>query len=148
MKRQLLFLIIVIAITWFSSCKKDDGSTGPPPSSTIAEVEPNDNTPQALGTLGSTDLTVSGSAANASDIDLYSIALDGGGNLYARISWSGGSDLDLGVMNTNRVMINFQDTGNNPERCTLPSLSTGTYIIQVTSKTTTATSCTLTIGKR
>lgn len=147
MKRQFVFFTLVLTLALVSSCKKESGSTAPP-SGGIQETEPNDNTPQALGTLGTSDLAVNGSTANANDVDLYSIVLDSNGNLYVAVSWSGGSDLDLGVMNGSQVMINYQDTGANPERCTLPSLSAGTYILHVTSKTASATSYTLTVGRR
>lgn len=149
MNRKFIFCLIVVAATWSSSCKKDSGPTGgPTPCQGIQEAEPNDNVAQSLGTLGATDLTVCGITANANDVDLYSIDFQGGGNLHVSVSWTGGSDLDLGVMNANRVMINFQDTGANPERCTLPSLSAGTYVIDVSTKTASATGYTLTIGRR
>lgn len=150
MRTQCALYFIAIIFLTTSGCKKDGGAPagpGPTPGG-IAEVEPNDNTPQDLGTLGTSDVTVNGSTANSNDVDIYAITLGTGGNLYASVSWSSGSDLDLGVMNPSGVMINFQDTGGNPEKCTLPSMATGTYRIQVTSKTATATSYTLTIGRR
>jgi len=149
MKRLFVFCLIVVPAVWISGCKKSSGPTGaPPPCQGTQEAEPNNNVPQSLGTLGATDLTVCGITANANDIDLYSIDFQGGGNLHVSVAWSGGSDLDLGVMNSNSVMINFQDTGANPERCTLPSLSAGTYQIHVSTKTASATGYTLTIGRR
>lgn len=149
MKSKFVLCLVVVVAAWISSCKKDSGpSGGSSPCQGIQEAEPNDNVPQSLGALGTTDITVCGITANASDVDLYSIDFQGGGNLHISVAWSGGSDLDLGVMNANNVMINFQDTGANPERCTLPSLSAGTYIVHVSTKTASATGYTLTMGRR
>lgn len=129
-------------------CKKSESPAGPPPPTTIQEAEPNDVSPQSLGTLGSTDLVVNGTAANASDVDRYAVTLSGLVTLHASVSWSGGGDLDLSVTNSNAIMLNHQDTGANPERCTLPSLQPGVYIIQVTSKSSSSTTYVLTIGPR
>ena len=118
----------------------------PPPSS--QEVEPNDVTPQALGTLGSTDIVFAGSCSSASDVDLFSVVVPSSTNVFVSTSWTGASDLDLAVLNSAKVFLNAQDTGVNPEQCTLGPLAAATYIIRVTEKSAAATPYTLTIGAR
>jgi len=142
-------MIAVSVLGCLSSCsKKDSAPTGPAPTAgAVQEIEPNDGTPQNLGTLGTSDITVSGTV-NAFDVDKFSIALGATVNLYASVGWQGSSDIDLGVMNQTGIMLSFQDSGAQPERCTLTARPAGVYIIQVTSKTSTATGYTLTIGSR
>ena len=136
----------------FSGCKKssteptDGGTSGTPTS--VTESEPNDVTPQALGTLGSSEITVSGTAANDKDIDRFSLALAGTTNLFVKVAWQGTSDLDLGIKNSVGIPITFRDTGGNPETCGLASSPGGSYILEVTSKQTSSTAYTLTVGKR
>lgn len=146
MKKLLLTTCIIIG--FLSGCsKKDSGSTGPILTGPM-EVEPNDQTAQALGTLGSTDYALSGSAANASDVDRYSIVTTGTINLFVSVSFAGGADLDVGIANGDGFLLVHRDTGNNPEGCTLAGRTAGTYNIEITSRTTAATQYTLTIGAR
>jgi hypothetical protein len=151
MKNSLLILVMSGLLGILPSCKKsDDGPTGPNlPLGTVAEVEPNDLTAQSLGTLGTSDASVAGSTASATDVDRYSITLSAVTNLHVSLTWQGGSDLNVGVMNTSSIMINYQGGSiSNPERCTLSSQPAGTYVIEVTSATAAATAYTLTIGSR
>lgn len=116
--------------------------------SPIQESEPNDVSPQSIGSLGTVDLFVAGEASSASDVDLYSIQLTVATNMFISVSWQSAADLDLGIMNANRIMINAQNTSANPERCTLGGLPAGTYIVQITSHTQSSTAYSLTIGPR
>jgi hypothetical protein len=132
--------------------KKDSGPTGPgsggPPPGTIQEIEPNDVTAQSLGALGSTDITVAGTATNGVDVDRYSIILNGQANLFAMVSWQGSADLALWVTLPNGIPLTLKDSGVNSESCVLPARPAGAYVIQITSKQSNATAYTLTIGTR
>jgi hypothetical protein len=132
MKVFRLVFICLLLIGTIAGCKKDDSSPAAPPpaSGTVTEVEPNDQTAQALGALGTTDVTVNGSGATVSDIDRYSIILGATTNLHADITWTGGGDLGVGIMNPAGIMLTFRNTGTSPRGCTL-SVPAGTYTIYV-----------------
>jgi hypothetical protein len=138
-----LFLLVM-----HGGCKtSDDGPVTPPGPQGIAEVEPNDAVPQALGTLGTSDLTVNGATAGTADEDWYSVTLASQTNLHASVDWGTG-DIDLGLTDASGIVVAFRDTGAKPERCTLPLRTPGTYRIRVSSKTGGAVAYTLTIGPR
>lgn len=147
-------LFVLFAFGLAPGCSKSDpgpagpdGSGGPPPGS-IQEVEPNDGTPQALRALDATDIVVSGMLANDKDIDRYSLTLNGQANLFAKVSWQGSTDIDLWVTLPNNIPLTIRDTGGNPESCVLTARTAGTYLIQITSKPSSATAYVLTIGLR
>ena len=149
---HIISLFLVFLLGFAAGCsKKDSGPTGPSggtQSGDFQEVEPNDFTPQGLGVLGNTDDNVAGSAANATDVDRYSITLNGQANLLAKVSWQGTADLDLWVTLPNGVPLVLKDTGGNTESCLLADRTAGTYVIQITSKQANATAYVLTIGVR
>ena len=151
MKDIRIVAMVLLVMGYLSGCSKsEDGGTPPaqplPPANT-QEAEPNDSSPQALGTLGSSDIVLRGSSASTGDVDRYSIVLGGTANLFASIAFTSG-DLDLAVQNSSGITLTFRDTGTQPEKCTLTARSAGTYIIQVTSKTASATEYNLTVGPR
>jgi hypothetical protein len=132
-----------------SGCGKSDKVTDPwPPSGSTGELEPNDATAQNLGVLGTADVVVAGTAASTTDVDQFVITLTQATNLGVQISWSGSSDLDVGVMNPSGFMVNFQDTGANPEHCTLPALDPGIYTVRAIAKSASGQKYVLTIGPR
>ena len=128
---KLVFMCLLLVGT-ISGCKKDDNGTSAPPVTpgTVNEVEPNDQTAQALGALGTADLTVSGSASLANDVDKYTITLGAVSNLHADITWTGGGDLGVGIMDPAGIMLTFRNTGASPRGCTL-SVPAGTYTIYI-----------------
>ena len=147
MKRFSILLAILLLLGIVAGCKKDSEPAAPP--SPASDVEPNDVTPQSLGTLGATDITTPGTTASDTDVDRFSVSIAAGTNLHVSVAWQGTSDLNIGVMNPNGIMISYQGgTAANPERCTLPSQGAGTYVIEITSTTAAATGYTLTIGPR
>jgi hypothetical protein len=152
MNPSTVVILLACCLVLSCGCQKDAGpaapSVPPPTSGTLQEVEPNNVTPQALGTLGTSDITVNGTMADGNDIDKYSIGLTGATNLLAKVSWQGSADLDLTVTNAVGIPLTIRDTGTNPESCVLPAQPAGTYIIQVTTKTAAATAYVLTIGPR
>ncbi len=147
MKQFTLMLLLSVSLGLIGGCKKESDGDDPVDPGSSAETEPNDVTPQSLGTLGTSDITFVANTANANDVDRFSIATTATLNLHAKIAFSSGADLDIGVQNANGIMLSFQDTGANPEQCTLAGRTAGTYIIEVTSKTG-AASYTLTVGAR
>jgi hypothetical protein len=96
-----------------------------------SEIEPNDETPQALGALAGSDILVAGSVSTVSDVDKYSVFLGSSTNLHVELLWTGGSDLDFGIMNPNGIMLTYRSNGTDPEQCTLAGLTPGTYTIYV-----------------
>lgn len=132
MKLLIGTAVILFVLATAPGCKKDDsGPTAPTVApGTVNEVEPNDQTAQALGALGTTDVTVNGSALSASDVDKYTITLGATTNLHADITWTGGGDLGVGIMNPAGIMLTFRNTGVSPRGCTL-SVPAGTYTIYV-----------------
>lgn len=152
MKRSTMAILLASCLGFSSGCQKDSGPAAPTvpqtASGTYQEVEPNDATPQAIGALGTSDVVVNGTMANGADVDKYSISLTGVANLLAKVTWQGVADLDLTIMSSNGIPLTIRDTGTNPESCLLPGQSASTYVIQVTTKTGTATSYSLTIGSR
>lgn len=145
MKSHVLLLVILVLVG-IAGCKKDEAGPAPGPAS---DIEPNDVTPQFLGTLGTADFVTPGITTSNTDIDRFSVTIAAGTNLHVAIAWQGTSDLNFGVMNPNGIMINYQGgTVANPERCTLPSQGAGTYVIEVTSQTAASTAYTLTVGPR
>jgi len=132
MKCFRLVFICSLLIGTITGCKKDDSGPAAPPvaAGTVNEVESNDQTAQALGALGTTDITVIGSTSTANDIDKYAIILGATTNLHADITWAGGGDLGVGIMNPAGIMLTFRNTGVSPRGCTL-SVPAGTYTIYV-----------------
>jgi hypothetical protein len=132
MKPFILAFICLLCIGTIPGCKKDAESTAPPTvaAGTVNEVEPNDQTAQALGVLGTTDVTVVGSASTTNDVDKYTVVLGATTNLHADITWAGGGDLGVGIMNPAGIMLTFRNTGVSPRGCTL-SVPAGTYTVYV-----------------
>lgn len=140
MKRIIGIACILGLLGVIAGCKKDDsGPTAPPPGApgTVNETEPNDQTGQAIGVLGTTDVTVNGSASSASDVDRYTITLGAATNLHADVTWTGGGDPGVGIMNTSGIMLTFRNTGASPRGCTIASLPAGTYTIYINANGTT-----------
>lgn len=140
------FSLIVILLLSLAGCKKE--STSEPPPST-SETEPNDLASQAnpLGTLGATDLQIGGVASSTNDVDRFSVIVPAAANMLASVSWQGAGDLDVAIQNASGINLTSRDSGLNPESCTL-AITPATYIVQVTSKSTTAIAYTLTVGQR
>jgi hypothetical protein len=149
MNRLLIVAALVALAAVLGGCPKDDAVTNPPsaPAGTLAEVEPNDMTPQSLGTLGAADIVIAGSTANANDVDRYSITLAGTTNLLVRDSASVAGEVMLSVMDGSSIMLTAR-RGASPQSCTLTGRTPGTYIIQVESSNTTAAGYVLRIGAR
>lgn len=149
MKRRLIVAVLVTFVAVLGGCSKNDAVTNPAPNpgGTVAEVELNDVTPQSLGTLGTADIVVSGSTANANDIDRYSITLTGTTNLLVKDSASVAGEIVLGVFNGSSIMLT-ERRGASPQSCTLTGRTAGTYIIQVQSSNTGASGYILRIGAR
>jgi hypothetical protein len=149
MKRRLIVAALVALATLPGGCTKDNVVTNPPstPAGTIAEVEPNDVTPQPLGTLGAADIIVTGSTANANDVDRYSLTLAGTTNLLVKDSALVAGEVMLSVMDGSSITLTAR-RGTSPQSCTLTSRTPGTYIIQVESSNTTASGYVLRIGAR
>jgi hypothetical protein len=134
----------------FAGCGggKSNQVTNPPVSgNTHTESEPNDATPQVLGTLATTDFVVGGSASSDTDVDLYRFTLTATSNIHATLAWSGGSDLGVALLDTNLALLHPVDTANNPETMTHNSWPAGSWVLRVNSHTAAATPYTLTLGK-
>lgn len=147
MKKILLPFVIVLVFGILSGCTKKSGDDPISPGGPT-ETEPNDLTPQSLGTLGTSDITMGGSTSGTADVDRYSVTATEAVNLHVSVSFASGADIDVGIENSNGIMLSHQDTGGNPERCTLAARPAGTYIVEVTSKTASAVQYTLTVGRR
>jgi hypothetical protein len=149
MNSRITYVLLLVLLVCSGCSRKESGPTEPsPPTTNATEVEPNDVTPQNLGPLGSTDIILSGSTSSQTDVDRFQITLATTANLHVSLSWPTAADLDVGVMSATGIMLNFQDTGGNPERCTLSSRPAGMYIVQVTSQTSGSSAYVLTIGLR
>lgn len=145
-------LVLLLAAAVLAGCS-DDSSTEPTPppgggGGTVTEAEPNDTAPQAAGTLRDSAIVITGSCASAADVDRFSFVLATQRTFNASLSWTGGADLDLGVTNSNGIMLAYRDTGGSPESCTLTSMAAGTYVLRVGSFTNQAQSYRLTITPR
>jgi len=154
MKRGLAILALT-AVLGVAGCGGGGGGGGdnpvaPGPSNgSIAETEPNDVTPQVLGTLGTTDKLVAGTAGGRNDVDYYRVTLAAPAAIHVALSWTGAQDLEVGISNENGVMIRNQDTPTgNPEQCTVTARPAGTYLVRVGSHSTSAVTYSLTIGQR
>jgi hypothetical protein len=139
---------LVLMVFWYGCSKSSTEPASPSGGGNVNEAEPNDLTPQALGGLGSSDYTVTGVTSSGTDVDRFSVTLSATTNFLAKVSWQGTGDLDLAIKNGNGISLTLRDTGTNPESCLLASSPPGTYVVEVTSKQTGATSYTLTIGPR
>jgi hypothetical protein len=152
MNSSTIAIFLASCLGLSTGCQKDSGPVAPSVPQTASgiyqEAEPNDATPQAIGALGASDIVVNGTMANGTDVDKYSISLTSVANLLAKVTWQGVGDLDLTIMSSNGIPMTIRDTGANPESCVLPGQSASAYVIQVTTKTGTATSYSLTIGPR
>ena len=151
MLRTLAVLIVAVALG--AGCGGGGGNNPAappgPPAGSIAEAEPNDVVPQALGSIDSTGRLVAGTASGQNDVDLYSVSLPASGNVFMSLSWSGTQDLEVGVTDVNGVVIRNQDTPTaNPEECTVTGRAAGTYIVRVGSRSGSAVSYLLTIADR
>ena len=148
--RSLLHgLLLGAAITLAGCGGGGSKSTSPPPPAGPTETEPNDFTPQSLGTLGTSDIVLTGSSASLADVDLYSATLATTGGLYVNLSWASGGDIELALGNASGVMVRrVYVTGATQARCQLAGLPAGTYNIRIASFTNTATAYTLTVGRR
>jgi hypothetical protein len=153
MRRSAVVLILSAAIV-LVGCSKDDGPpTAPappgPPAGSTPETEPNDAAPQALGVLSAKDLLVAGTSSTRSDVDYFSVTLDSIRSLHTSLTWTGSQDLEVGVTDVNGIMVRNTDTPTgNPEACTVGELPPGTYRVRVGSRSTSAVSYLLTIGRR
>jgi hypothetical protein len=144
-RRILSSLLIVATMLFLDGCKSDETTEPTPTPVGSAEVEPNDITANELGTLGTTALAVSGVTSGATDIDRFVVTVAAGTNLNASVSWQGSADLDLGFLDAQGIVLNYQRTTANPERCTLANRPAGRYILEVATPTSANTSYTLTI---
>lgn len=147
MKRIALLFVLVLVFGFISGCSKKGGDDPISPGGPT-ETEPNDQTPQSLGTLGTSDISMAGGTSGTGDVDRYSITTTEVVNLHVSVAFTNNSDIDVGIENSNGIMLSHQDTGGNPERCTLAARPAGTYIVEVTSKTASAVQYTLTVGRR
>lgn len=142
------FLTLIPFVLLVSGCGGGDSAPTAPIPGNPTETEPNDFTGQPLGTLSSTDIVVSGSAASAADVDLYTVTSAGPTALLVSLDWNTASDLELTISNASGVFVRHVDSGGHPEACTLSGLSAGTYTVRVGSWTGAATPYTLTLGQR
>ncbi len=142
----LTILLLSLALAGCGGGGGGSGSTSPPPGNT--EAEPNDFTSQSMGTLAGSDITFSGSAASAANVDLYRVTATGTTNLFVSLNWSNDNDLELSISNAAGIFVRTVDTAGHPETCTLPALPAGTYTIRVGSFSGTATPYTITVGSR
>jgi len=127
---------------------KSSGVTNPPVSgNTHTESEPNDATPQLLGTLASTDFVIGGTATSATDVDLYRLTLPSISNIHVTLAWSGSADLGVALLDTTLALFHQQDGAGNPEQMTHSNFPAGEWVLRVNSHTAAATAYTLTIGK-
>ena len=148
-KRTVRCLVAATLILALAGCGGGGGGvTGPGTDPNVHEAEPNDFTGQVVGALATTDITVTGGAANASDVDLYRVVLPGTTNLLVSLNWSGTNDLELSISNSAGVFVRTVDTAGRPETCTLAALPAGTYTIRVGSFASSNTNYTLTLGPR
>ena len=123
--------------------------TQPPTTQPRTEAETNDFTPQALGALSNLDFVVTGSAADSTDVDLYSVTSSAAVALLVNLDWTSfASDLELTISDQNGIFVRHVDTAGHPEACTLGGLPAGTYTIRVGSFTDAVTGYTLRIGRR
>jgi hypothetical protein len=153
MRARVGVAAIALAGAWLcAGCGGGPTAPEPPPPlppGAIAEVEPNDPTPQSIGVLDTADVVIGGVAAGRTDVDYYTVVLGTGGSIYTSLSWTGPPDLEVGVANTLGIMIHNQDSpGANPEVCTVTGLGPGTYRVRVGTRTAANTSYLLTIGRR
>jgi hypothetical protein len=142
----------VLAVWLCIGCGKSPTAPAPPtlPPGAIAEVEPNDPTPQAIGLLDTADVVIGGTASGRADVDYYTVVLNAPGSIYTSLSWTGAApDLEVGVTNASGIMIHNQDSPSaNPEACTVTGLAAGTYRVRVGTRTVANTFYLLTIGRR
>ncbi|MFN8586691.1 MAG: PPC domain-containing protein [Candidatus Eisenbacteria bacterium] len=144
--RMLLAMLLVLGA--LTGCGGGGGGGGPTTPSGNSETEPNDFTPQSIGTLAGADIVWSGSSAGQGDVDLYTVTITGATNLLVSLNWSGSNDLELSISNASGIFVRTVDTASHPESCTIPGLAPGTYTIRVGSFASTATSYSLTVGAR
>lgn len=146
--RHTLMLALLILSFALAGCGGGGGggTTSPPPGNT--EAEPNDFASQSMGTLAGSDITFSGSAASAADVDLYRVTVTGTTNLFVNLNWSNSNDLELSISNAAGIFVRTVDTAGHPETCTLPSLPAGTYTIRIGSFSDTTTPYSITVGSR
>ncbi len=106
--------------------------------------EPNGNF-QAAYSLSSTSNSISGSICS-SDIDYFKIYLSSGSTYRFTITWSGSTDLDLELYNSDQTNIQSSSGVSNTETITYYASSSGYYYIQVVHYTGNTVSYTLTTG--
>jgi hypothetical protein len=152
MIRDIAALCVVLAFC-VVGCGGGGGGGGTPPITgppgSIAEVEPNDPTPQAIGALGADDKVIFGLANGRNDVDLFSVTLTDPGSLYMSLSWTGAQDLEVGVTDQNGIVVHNQDTPTaNPEACIVTGQAAGTYTVRVGSHSTSGVYYLLTVGVR
>lgn len=110
-------------------------STSPPPTTLTKydEHEPNDFLPQALDTLtGAVDDSVSATASDIQDVDLYSAVLPAAAKLYVRADWGATGDLELAISNSDGIMVRKVRAGATPDECAL-QVPAGQYLVRVNS---------------
>jgi hypothetical protein len=144
---RVISTLAVLAVLIAGCGGESGGPTEPPPGGT-AEAEPNDFNAQLLGALSTTDFVISGSTATGADVDLFSVTAAEPVTLLASLDWSGGSDLELTISNSNGIFVRHVDTAGHPEACTIGGLPAGTYTVRVGTLSNAAQSYSLRIGKR
>jgi hypothetical protein len=150
MRRSAVVLILSAAIV-LVGCSKDDGPpTAPAPRSAAADpgdrtqrcIAPGAGRPERPGHAG-------GAPRARAAIGLLSVTLDSIRSLHTSLTWTGAQDLEVGVTDVNGIMVRNTDTPTgNPEACTVVALPPGTYRVRVGSRSTSAVSYLLTIGRR
>ena len=142
-KPALRLLLPLLAALVLASCSKS--STAPPPSGGgNSEVESNDFLPQAVGTLATDPIVVTGSIVNG-DVDLFVVASNNSFGLDVSLDWSAAVDLELTLSNSAGIFVRHVDTNSHPESCRIGGLPPGNYTIRVGSLSTSAVNYTLTI---
>ena len=83
----LRLLLPLLAALAFAGCGKSSTAPPPPSGGGNSEVEPNDFLPQAIGTLATEPIVVTGAVLNG-DVDLFVVSSNSVFGLDASLDWS------------------------------------------------------------
>ena len=146
MKRKptLRLLLPLLAALALAGCSKSSTAPPPPPGGGNTEVEPNDFLPQAVGTLATVPIVVTGAVING-DVDLFVVSSNSSFGLDVSLDWSAAADLELTLSNSAGIFVRHVDTNSHPESCRIGGLPAGNYTVRVGSLSSTAANYTLTI---